>query len=48
MDAKVRCALRQIIRRHALQNKWIVNRIQVGMSQLVMMLEKAIKHLKVA
>ena len=47
LDAKVRCSLRQMIRRHALENKWIVNRIQVGMSQLVMMLEKTIKHLKV-
>ena len=47
MNAKVRCSLRQMIKRPALENKRIVNRIHVDMSQLVMMLEKAIKHLKV-
>ena len=42
LNAKAWFSLRQIIRHHALKNKWIVNRIQGGMSQLVKMLEKAV------
>ena len=33
--------LRQIISHHAFKNRWMVNRIQDGLSQLVMMLEKS-------
>ena len=36
------------VRHHAFRNKWIVNRIQGGVSQLVAVLERAIQHVKVA